>query len=188
MTERADPSPSSTQPQRFTFRRLTDADLSLMHRWLNEPGVLRWWEGDDVSWDGVVAKYGDGRSDTCEDWLAVLDGEPVGWLGCGAAADEPEEYAPWLGLGLDPTAGGIDYLVGDPAARGRGLGAAMIAAFVEQVAFGRHPGWTQAAANPLVANVASWRALASAGFRHVGDHDDPLGPCRLMAVDRRSPR
>lgn len=57
----------------------------------------------------------------------------------------------------------------------------MIAAFVDQVVFGLHPAWTQVAANPFVANGASWGALAKAGFRHVGDHDDRLGPCRLMA-------
>jgi hypothetical protein len=41
-----------------TFRRLVDDDLPLLHRWLNEPGVVRWWEDDDVSWDGVVRDYG----------------------------------------------------------------------------------------------------------------------------------
>jgi acetyl esterase/lipase len=35
-----------------TFRRLTDDDLPLLHDWLNESGVVRWWEGDDVSWAG----------------------------------------------------------------------------------------------------------------------------------------
>lgn len=171
----------------FTFRRITDDDLALMHRWLNEPGIVRWWEGDDVSWDGVRSKYTERPADGYEDWLALLDGEPIGWLGCGAATDEPEEYAPWFALGLDQTVGGIDYFVAEPGARGRGLGSTMISAFVDQVAFGLHSTWTQVAANPFVANTASWGALAKAGFRHVGDHDDPLGPCRLMALDRPSP-
>ena len=42
----------------WTFRRLTDDDLPLLHVWLNEPGVVRFWEGDDVSWPGVIAQYG----------------------------------------------------------------------------------------------------------------------------------
>lgn len=173
-------------PTAFDFRRVTDPDLPLLHRWLNEPGIVRWWEGDDVSWDGVVADYGEANDDPYENWLALVDDHPVGWLGCGAAADEPDEHAPWFALGLDPTVGEIDYLVAEPSLRGRGLGSAMIAAFVDQVAFGLHPGWTQVAANPMVANRASWGALAKAGFRHVGDHDDALGPCRLMAIDRPS--
>jgi hypothetical protein len=36
------------------FRALTDADLPLLHRWLNEPGVVQWWEGEDVTWEAVV--------------------------------------------------------------------------------------------------------------------------------------
>ena len=42
----------------------------------------------------------------------------------------------------------------------------------------------RAGAAPQVANEASWRALARAGFRVAGDLDDPIGPCRLMVVDR----
>jgi RimJ/RimL family protein N-acetyltransferase len=60
----------------------------------------------------------------------------------------------------------------------------MIRAFVSEIVFELHPAWTQACASPLEANVASWRALARAGFRYVGTFDDELGPCRLMATDR----
>ena len=55
---------------RFTFRRLTDDDLPMLHAWLNEPGVVRWWEGDDVSWDGVVRDYGSASDETTEHWIA----------------------------------------------------------------------------------------------------------------------
>ena len=76
-----------------TFRRLTDDDLPLLHRWLNEPGVVRWWEGDDVSWDAVVRDYGSGTTDPTELWIASVDGHDVGWIQCWAVADEPEEAA-----------------------------------------------------------------------------------------------
>jgi RimJ/RimL family protein N-acetyltransferase len=168
----------------ITFRPLTDDDLPLLHRWLNDPGVVRWWEGDDVSWEGVVRDYGGGGDGPEEHYLALLDGEPVGWIQCGSAAHWPDESAAWRALGLDPAVAGIDYLVGEPAARGRSLGSRMIRAFVDDVVFGRHPGWTQAAADPDVDNVASWRALAKAGFRHVGDIPSGKGTGRLMAIDR----
>jgi RimJ/RimL family protein N-acetyltransferase len=63
----------------------------------------------------------------------------------------------------------------------------MIRAFVEDVVFPNHPQWTQVSAGPFVANEASWRALAKAGFRHLADHDggDEDGPCRVMVMDRR---
>lgn len=172
----------------ISFRRLSDDDLPMLHRWLNEPGVVRWWEGDDVSWSGVVGQYGSTARETEpeEHWIASLDGRDLGWIQCYAAADSPEEAEQWWPLGIDRTAAGIDYLVGEPADRGRGLGSAVIRAFVAEVVFGLHPDWTQACASPFEANTASWRALERAGFRHVGTFDDEDGPCRLMATDRPS--
>jgi aminoglycoside 6'-N-acetyltransferase len=167
-----------------TFRPLVDDDLPMLHRWLNEPGVVRWWEGDDVSWNAVVRDYGSANDDPTEHWIATLGGRDVAWIQCYAAEHEPEETAPWWALGVDRTAAGIDYLVGEPADRGRGVGAEVIRAFVAEVVFGLHPQWSQACAAPYAANVASWRALEKAGFRFAGVVDDEDGPCRLMVADR----
>jgi aminoglycoside 6'-N-acetyltransferase len=170
------------------FRRLADDDLPMLHGWLNEPGVVRWWEGEDVSWDAVVRDYGSANEEPTEHWIAVVDGEPAGWIQCyawSAYADEDETKAQ-LAVGVDPAGAGIDYLVASPAARGGGIGSAMIRAFVHDVVFPNHPEWTQASAGPFVANTASWRALEKAGFRHLGDYDagDDDGPCRVMVLDR----
>jgi aminoglycoside 6'-N-acetyltransferase len=166
-----------------TFRRLVDDDLPMLHRWLNEPGIVRWWEGDDVSWEGVVRDYGSGREpDDTEFWIASVDGRDVGWIQCWPTADEPDEAEPWWALGVDRTAAGIDYLIGSAEDRGRALGSAMIRAFVDDVVIGLHPSWTQAAAAPLNANVASWRALEKAGFRFVAEVEDKFGPARLMVT------
>lgn len=73
----------------------------------------------------------------------------------------------------------IDYLIGDPSARGRGLGTAMIGGFVAL-------GWTAyptagAVVVPVAAgNAASWRALESTGFHRVAEGemepDNPIDP------------
>ncbi len=171
-----------------TFRRLVDDDLPMMHRWLNEPGVVRWWEGDDVSWEAVVRDYGSTSPDPVEHWVAVIDGEDIGWIQCYATLDDPEEAQPWWALGVERTAAGIDYLVGDPAQRHRGRGSAMIRAFVADIVFGLHPHWSQACAAPYAANISSWRALENAGFRFAGIVEDKDGPCRLMVIDRATAR
>ncbi len=170
----------------LTFRRVTDGDLPMLHRWLNEPGIVAWWEGDDVSWEAVVRDYGPANPDPTEHWIATVDGRDVGWIQCWALADEePDEVAPWIALGFDEDGGaGIDYLVAEPAGRGRGTGSAMIRAFVADVVFGRHPHWTHVGADPNAANVASWRALEKAGFHLAGIVDGKEGPCRLMRADR----
>lgn len=170
------------------FRPVTIDDLPTMHRWLNEPGVVRWWEGDDVSWDAVVDDYGPDDDDPYEHWLALVDGQPVGWIQCCALSEfEDDDAQGWLDHGIQPTAAGIDYLIGEPSARGTGLGSAMIAAFVSEVVFGMHPDWTQAAADPSKHNVASCRALEKAGFRSVGLIEEPAkddSPWQLMVIDR----
>lgn len=171
--------------QDVSFRRLVDDDLPQLHRWLNEPGVVRWWEGDDVSWEGVVRDYGSANPDPVEHWVASVGDRDIGWIQCWAATDEPAEAGSWWALGVHRSAAGIDYLIGEPGDRGRGLGTAMIRSFVAAVVFGRHPGWTQACAAPFAGNVASWRALERAGFRFAGTIDYPGGPCRLMVADRR---
>ena len=166
-----------------TFRRLTDDDLPMLHAWLNEPGVVQWWEGDDVSWDAVVRDYGEQNPDPTEHWLAIVEDAPIGWIQSWAAADEPAEAAKWAPH-VDAHAAGIDYLVADPGVRGSGLGSRMIKAFVDDVVFGLHPQYTQVAAAPYSANVASWRALEKAGFRFAAEIVDKDGPCRLMVIDR----
>jgi aminoglycoside 6'-N-acetyltransferase len=170
----------------WRFRRLAEGDLPLMHRWLNEPGVVRWWEGDDVSWDAVVRDYGPANPDPAEHWIASRDGRDVGWIQCWSVSDEPGECDEWFTLGVERSAAGIDYLVGDPADRGRSIGPAMIRAFVTEVVFGLHQHWSQACAAPYEANVASWRALEKAGLRFAGIVADKEGPCRLMVADRPS--
>lgn len=135
----------------------------------------------------MVRDYGSTSTDPTEHWIASLpDGRPFGWIQCFAAADYPDEneFQQWWTLGVDRTAAGIDYLVGDPRERGQGLGSAMIRDFAVDVVFERHAEWTQVCASPLVGNVGSWRALEKAGFEYAGTYEGLHGRCRLMVADR----
>jgi len=168
----------------ITFRPLAADDFELMHRWLNEPGVVEWWEGDDVSPDAVRRDYFDEVDEGVEHWLALDDGAPFGWIQCYPATANLDECAPWFELGVPESAAGIDYLIGEAGRRGSGRGAAMIDRFAEDVVFGQHPEWTHVGASPFSANVRSWGALANAGFTHVGTIPDPDGPLHLMVRPR----
>ena len=173
----------------ITFQPLTSRDLPLLHRWLNDPDVIRWWEGDDVSFDAVVRDYDPVSAEPVEHWIASVDGRPTGWIQCYAAVDfaDEDETLQWWHAGVDRTAAGIDYLIGAAADRGRGVGTAMIRAFVTDVVFGRHPSWTQACASPFAANTASVRALEKAGFRRVGTFEEAQGPAEVLVIDRLEP-
>lgn len=68
----------------------------------------------------------------------------------------------------------LDYLIADPALRGRGLGARMIAQAVEDT-------WKARLTAPAVlvavvaANTASWRALEKAGLQRIAEGRDVAG-------------
>ena len=162
----------------FTFRRLTRSDFVLLARWLAEPHVVRWWSHEFTP-EAIEADFGDAVDgvEPGEDWIAELDGEPIGLVQYSRFADYPEYIAEMNAV--YPVGDGsatIDYLVGDLDRVARGLGSRMIAAFVEFV--WRHdPGTTHLVVPVNSANEASWRALQRAGFRLVARGElEPDGP------------
>lgn len=172
----------------IAFRRMTLDDLPLMQRWMLDPDVRHWFSSDDLSPEGIDAHYrakivGDTVTPE-EQWLGLVDGEPVAWLQTYAIAPYPEYAGPCVEVGADPRSAGLDYLLGEGDLRGRGIGAALIDAFVEQVVFGLHPQWPMVCSGPHPDNVRSWRALEKAGFQLLGEIQTEDGPERLMARSR----
>lgn len=108
------------------------------------------------------------------------EGEPFGLVQVYAFADEPESLAELSAICEVPAGAlSIDYLVGEPGARGRGLGAAMIAAAVAR-GFADHPEAQDVLVPVARGNVASWRALRRTGATWYAEGelvpDDPVDP------------
>ncbi len=157
------------------FRRVTRADFALLARWLAAPPVARWWNHE---WAPAAVERDFGPSidglEPNEDWLALLDGRPVGLVQRSRVDDYEESLRDFSALVHVPEGAlTIDYLVGDPASLGRGLGTAMIAAMVGRT-WGDFPDAPAVLVSVVAANTASWRALEKAGFRRVGE--GPLEP------------
>jgi RimJ/RimL family protein N-acetyltransferase len=140
----------------FTFRRLRAADLTRLEAWLAKSHVARWF-GDPDDWLEEIAQ----NLDT--DWIthlrADLDGAPAGFAQWYDTARAPS------GLWSAEPAGtlGLDFLLGEPALLGRGLGTQLVSGLAT-LAVER----TRAArliADPEPGNVSSVRALERAGFR-----------------------
>ena len=167
-----------------SFRRLTDGDLPLLHEWLNETGVARWWQGNDLSPEGVAGDYGSTNTDPTEHWIVSTEEGVLGWIALYLLPNSPDDLANWEPLGVERSAAGIDYLIGDPSDRGRGLGAAMIRSFSDRVIFGMHPEVDQVCAAPYAANTGSCRALENAGFRLLGPVEESGGTTLLMLLER----
>ena len=159
----------------LSWRRLTADDLPLLGRWLADPRFARWWHHDS-SPEGVERDFGPGvrGEEPGEDLVVALDGRPFGLVQRSVIADYAEDLAELSRLVEVPEgAVELDYLIGEPDLRGRGLGPRVIAALVADT-FATRPA-TSAIIIPVVAaNTASWRALEKAGFRRVAE--GPLPP------------
>ncbi|GII84709.1 hypothetical protein Ssi03_26990 [Sphaerisporangium siamense] len=162
----------------ITWRRLTEQDFPLLREWLEQPHVARWWN-HDTSPEGVARDFGPATrgEDPSEDLLVFHDGRPLGLVQRSKYADVPEYVAELAPVVKVPEgAVGIDYLIGDPARVGVGLGTEMIRTVVERT-------WTDIPAATCVlvpvsaANRRSWRALEKAGLRRVAEGDlEPDNP------------
>jgi aminoglycoside 6'-N-acetyltransferase len=172
------------------FRPMTYDDLPLLTRWLAEPHVREWWRGEPRDLAAVTAKYGaylDGREKT--ELFVVMEGErPVGMIQRYVIADHADWAATLRPVTNTTGAAGIDYLIGEPDAVGRGVGTAAIATLAHETV-------TRYGAETVVVavqqgNRASWRALERAGFTRVWagelDTDDPsdAGPSYVYVLTK----
>lgn len=178
----------------ITWRRLVEADFPLLRSWLLQPHVRRWWN-HETSPEAVDRDFGPVArgEEPSEDLLVLEDGTPVGLVQRSRYGDYPEylaELAPVLPV--SPEAVSVDYLVGDLARCGHGLGPRIIAAVVAAT-------WADYPAAPAVvvpvnaANRNSWRALEKAGFTRVAEGElEPDNPVDDRAhvvyrIDRPAP-
>ena len=113
------------------FRRLTEADLDLVEKWLGREHVARSWR-DDV--DDSLAEYRaaiEGREPT-DHFLIEVDGRQAGMVETYLVSDYPEwEKIVQVGAGV----AGVDLLIGEAELIGRGLGPRILAAFARDVVF-----------------------------------------------------
>lgn len=172
----------------ITFERLTRDRFDLLATWLAEPHVHRWW-AHDPSPEAVEADFGptaDG-AEPAEDHVVLVDGRPVGVMQYCRLVDYPEYLEEIEAvIPVEDGAATIDYMIGEPDLVGRGVGTAVITAFVERV-WSTEPGVTHLLVPVNSGNVASWRALEKAGFRTVARGEmepDAPGDDRMHEVLR----
>lgn len=156
-----------------TLRPLRRDDFGTLGEWLREPLVHEWWH-EDAGAEALERRYGnaiDGTEPT-ELRIGEITGRPVGFVQWYRFADEPEytaELAPFVAIPDDTWS--IDYLVGSRKDRGRGVGAALIAAAL--AAMGPVPVVVPVHAD----NTASVGALLRNGFQVVaGARLEPDNP------------
>ena len=160
------------------FRSLTEADLPLLHGWLHRPHVGQWW-GPAESVDELREDYLVGGSTHA--FIAHLAGEPIGFIQSYVVLGSGDG---WWEDETDPGARGIDQFLAHADQLNRGLGRAMVRAFVEQLF--TDPAVTVVQTDPSPDNGRAIRCYTAAGFTAVGEVVTPDGPALLMRCHRPS--
>lgn len=171
-------------PTPIAFRPLATGDLPLLHGWLNNPRVYRWYGGAASSFAKIETEYAPniaGQALT-RSYLILYANTPIGYIQSYPVNGYPESIAL---IGDEPGAAGIDLFIGDDAYALQGLGAASVRAFLRQVIFA-DPGTTHCFIDPYPENVVAIRAYTRAGFRPLRriEPPPPAEPCLLMRIER----
>jgi RimJ/RimL family protein N-acetyltransferase len=163
------------------FRRLTKADLPLLHEWLQREHVQFWWR-ERESYDAVVRHYLPAieGSDPTDLYLILVDGRPAGFIETYVISDYPDYQRL---VEVEEGVAGVDLFLADPELTGRGLGSTAIGEFVRDVVFAS-PRTHACVADPDSENQASLRAFEKAGFVRVRDFVDPEDENRLHTLVR----
>jgi aminoglycoside 6'-N-acetyltransferase len=165
----------------ISLRRVTPADFDLLAGWLSHPHVHRWWYHEFTP-EAVDRDFGPSArgEEPNEDLLALVDGRPVGLVQRSFWHDYPEyvdQIAPILPIPEDAVT--IDYLIGEAADTGRGLGPAIIGAVLADT-WAALPRAGCIIVPVAAGNRASWRALEKAGFIRIAEGelepDNPVDP------------
>ncbi|HEV2359819.1 MAG TPA: GNAT family N-acetyltransferase [bacterium] len=153
---------SHDTPDRISFRRLAESDLPLLHRWLNTPHVLEWWDRPGPTLDEVRAKYLPRVSGTHDAVPYLIDRNetPIGYIQLYRIAG-----GTW---GLHDTGSGVglDLFIGDARYVRRGLGPRILEAFLRKIVFADEA-VDACYVDPSPRNRVAIRAYEKAGFRRV---------------------
>ncbi len=164
---------------RITFRPLRSEDLPLLVEWLTRPHVVEWFGPPDSIDDLRRECLDDQPESRVRAYVAFADDRPIGFIQSYVAFNAG---GGWWPDERDPGARGIDQFLAEESLLGRGLGTAMIRAFVEQLF--SDPAVTKVQTDPSPANARAIRACEKAGFERLGIVTTPDGPAMLMVCTR----
>jgi RimJ/RimL family protein N-acetyltransferase len=154
----------------ITFRPLAESDLPLIHAWLNNPEVARWY-GLDLenltrpTLNQVVEHYMPRiRGERPTFCYVIMSGpRPAGFIQTYRVGDYPD-YA--RAIDYDDEAWAIDLFIGEDDHRGGGFASRALVRFLKSEVFSR-TGVEVAVISPNLANKRALRAYEKAGFRHL---------------------
>jgi RimJ/RimL family protein N-acetyltransferase len=154
----------------------------MLHGWLQRPHVAAWWHEPttlaDLERDYLPVTMNESSTHA---YITILDHEPIGFIQSYVAIGSGEG---WWEQETDPGTRGIDQFLANAEQLGRGLGSAMVRAFVELLFL--DPSVTKVQTDPSPRNERAIRSYRRAGFVVQGEISTPDGPALLMLRHRAS--
>lgn len=156
------------------FRDATPDDVALLRAWDEQPHVVASDPNDDWQWEEELQHEPDWR----EQWIAEVDGRPIGFLQIIDPAREASHY--WGDCPPDLRA--IDIWIGPPDALGKGYGTQMMA-----LALGHcFASWEVRAViiDPLASNHRARHFYERLGFTFVEERNFGADHCAVYRLER----
>lgn len=176
------PTQDSRQDSSIKFQPLDTSQLPLLAEWLTRPHVAEYW-GEPSSVAELRADYlAPEREDpSTEAFIVSLGQRPIGFIQVYTVAGSS---GAWWPDESDPGARGIDQFLADANDLNKGLGTAMIRAFLAKLFSSSDV--TTIQTDPDPENARAIRAYGKAGFVREALVDTPDGLALVMRCTRES--
>lgn len=168
----------------ISFEPVTETFFPMLHDWLSQPHVRRWW-GDPDEELGLIRSIVEGDDGT-EGFVIFVGERPVGYIQSWRPANFTDEQwvedAPWLSDVPQGTVG-VDIFIGPSDLIGKGLGEQVIRAFARRLF---EQGASRLIIDPDAANERAVRAYEKAGFTAFDTHKGKKETTLLMELTREN--
>lgn len=141
----------------LNFRKVEDADLPTIERWLRSERVAKWFH-DTEDWLSEVRQR-DGAFSWIHYFIVMSGDQPIGfclWYDCFDAHED------WYTVERRNTMFSMDYLIGEEDFLGRGHGKAIVASMMKMI-YEQQPNAT-IVVQPELENLLSCGVLKANGF------------------------
>jgi len=171
--------------QPISFKPLTEADFSLLYKWLNIDFVTKWYEKRKFTYDDVEKKYGPRVRHEIPTYSFIMyyDDKPIGYIQTYRIHDYPK-YAACVEV--DEHTAGIDLFLGEKDYIHRGLGKSILRLFLKRVVFADDT-IQSCIVGPEEDNTSAIRMYEKAGFRYLKtvQCEGEQEPEYLMSIGRK---
>lgn len=168
-----------------TLRLMTEADLAMLHDWLNRPHIVDWWGGEESrpSLEEVWQQYRPSvlAAQGVTPFIALIGTEPIGYAQSYVAMGSGDG---WWEEETDPGVRGIDQSLANAEDLNKGIGTTLVRALVSHVF--SDPSVTKIQTDPSPDNPRAIRCYEKAGFVQHGLITTPDGPAVYMVQTREA--